>query len=442
MATDFNIFISHKHEDVSSARTVKKILERYGGNRLQVLFSDEILGGDNWFEWIRSKLNESQLLLLLFTDPSKTWDWCLYEAGMFTGLENNHRRRVVCIHNPDNPPPDPLKHLQAYPVKEEKLSQFIRQLFGECTLTQFEEPLNRNICEQPEEVERAAKELVAALERQPSCPPVYFGEHLVLHIENPRTITEDTIPPDATVEGDEGGFRLFGKMAGQWKWGDLEAAARKTVDQRWLRELANAIYLASRGTAFEPVQATFSAYPGGEVYRPILHRMERHANGSIDFKILFESDVSWNLKDIPPAVAVALTAQVMAVRFRYEVLQKYDSRLDSIEIDETNEGIFKDIREAIEKIEEEAKSRGILKKDLLASVFDGDRVRVCEIFDDWYDVKGKLFEACEKKDAAETRHLIQQLLEYNTEFIPMAANNYYKLVEEALDREKFAVPIM
>jgi hypothetical protein len=439
---DFNIFISHKHEDGSSAIAVKKVLERYGGNRLEVFISDEILWGDNWLDWIRSSLGKSQVLLLLFTDPSKSWDWCLYEAGMFTGLEGDHHRRVVCIHNPDSPPPDPLKHLQACPVKENKLAQFIRQLFCECTLTRLDEPLNKNICTQPEEIERAAKELVAALERAPSCPPIYFGEHLVLHIEDRESITEDKIPPDATVQGDEGCLSLFGKIAGEWRWGDLEEAARKTLDQRWLRELANAVYFASRGIAFEPVQATFSPYRGTKVYRPILHSMERQANGSIDFKILFEADVSWNLKDIPPAVAVALTAQVMAVRFRYEVLQKYDSRLDSIEIDETNEGIFKEIREAIEKIEEEAKSRGILKKDLLASVFDGDKTRVCEMFDDWYDVKCKLFEACEKKEADETRRLIQKLLEYNTEFIPMAAKNYYKLVEEALDREKFAIPIM
>ena len=47
-----------------------------------------------------------------------------------------------------------------------------------------------------------------------------------------------------------------------------------------------------------------------------------------------------------------------------------------------------------------------------------------------------------QKDVGETRRLIQELLADNSEFIPMAANYYYKVVEEALDRDNFAVPIM
>jgi hypothetical protein len=301
------------------------------------------------------------------------------------------------------------------------------------------------MCGQPEEVERAAKDLVAALTRQPSPHPMYFGEHLVLRVQDPKGMTEENIPSDAMiVDRSNGSLALFDKLAVTWKWGDLEEEARKTLDQRWLRELAQAMHLASRGKTFDPVQATFSARRGGKVYRPILHRLDHLADGSMDFKILFEEDVSWNLKDMPTDIAVALTAQVMAIRFRYEVLQKYDSALDTIDLDDSDdsrEGVFREIRHAVEMIDVEARSRGFLKKDLLAKIFDGNRERVCELFDEWCSVKTKLLESCEKMDAAETRCLIQDLLNYNTEFIPMAADYYHKLVEEALDGDKFAIPI-
>jgi hypothetical protein len=360
---------------------------------------------------------------------------------MFTGLEGDHYKKVVCIHSADIAPPDPLKHLQAVPAKEEKLVQFLHELFCECTLTQLEEPLNKNICEQQDEIRRAAKELALALGRK-ALRTVSFGDRLTLRIENPKIMAEDKIPSDAVVECSEQLLWLFNKIHGTWKWQDLEDEARENIDQRWLRELAKAMYLASRGQAFDPVQATFAARRGAKVYRPILHQAAWLADGSLEFHILFEEDVSWNLKDIPPSVAVVLTSQVMAIRFRYEVLKKYDSILDSVDVDETHENIFTEIRDAIEKIEEEARSRGILKKDLLASMFNGNQERVSEMFEDWYAVKAKLFKACDSKDADETRRLIQKLLDYNTEFIPMAANYYYKLVDEALDREKFAVPIM
>jgi hypothetical protein len=41
--------------------------------------------------------------MLLFTAPSRNWDWCLYETGLYTfadKLEKNEVSAVVCLFNP------------------------------------------------------------------------------------------------------------------------------------------------------------------------------------------------------------------------------------------------------------------------------------------------------------------------------------------------------
>jgi hypothetical protein len=95
-----NVFISHNHEDGEAAKTIKTTLSLYGANRLNFFLSEEITPGEDWFQWINEHLVTSNVLLLLFTDHSATWDWCLYEAGLFARLdrsEGEQNRRACTI---------------------------------------------------------------------------------------------------------------------------------------------------------------------------------------------------------------------------------------------------------------------------------------------------------------------------------------------------------
>ena len=105
MATPVKIFISHKKIDADAATAIQKSLERLGTrDRLTVFVSEHITGGTDWFKWIQQSLAESDLLFLLYTDRTEDWDWCMYEAGLFTDLSGPDTRKVVCIQSTDDRP--------------------------------------------------------------------------------------------------------------------------------------------------------------------------------------------------------------------------------------------------------------------------------------------------------------------------------------------------
>ena len=101
----FTVFISHKHDDHALAVEVKKAFEGLARPKLIDCFVSgiDITAGMDWRREIRSVLARSHLLVLLYTTPSKNWDWCLYETGLYTRFDRaakNEVSSVVCLFNP------------------------------------------------------------------------------------------------------------------------------------------------------------------------------------------------------------------------------------------------------------------------------------------------------------------------------------------------------
>ena len=69
---NIRIFISHKHEDERTAIGVKAAIERYGAGRVEIFISEDIPSGENWNNWIKMRLLEAQILILIFTDITRT----------------------------------------------------------------------------------------------------------------------------------------------------------------------------------------------------------------------------------------------------------------------------------------------------------------------------------------------------------------------------------
>ena len=85
----------------------------------------DITAGVDWRREIRSALAESHLLVLLFTAPTKNWDWCLYETGLYTRFDLTGPRSVVCLFTPGQGSPSPLADLQGVPVDIDRLGAFL-----------------------------------------------------------------------------------------------------------------------------------------------------------------------------------------------------------------------------------------------------------------------------------------------------------------------------
>lgn len=120
------VFISHKKPDEASAIVVRDALAQFSGDLEFFISGDNINAGEDWQARLRSELTERDLRLPLFTEPTRDWDWCLYEVGLFTDLEGGGEAPVVCIFPPDGEPPSPLVTLQGVPGDHDSAASFVR----------------------------------------------------------------------------------------------------------------------------------------------------------------------------------------------------------------------------------------------------------------------------------------------------------------------------
>jgi hypothetical protein len=428
------IFISHKHEDEYTAlciRDVLKGLDDPKSPRINFFLSEEILGGEDWYKWVKTRLVEANLLLLLFTDSSRSWDWCLYEAGLFDRLTDEHARRIICLHSQSIDPPKPLKHLQAFSAKPERIRRFLEQLFIGRDLLGVTTPLAGWLERVPDQLDQLAERISLLIDRVPE-KTKYFNKYFFIKVRDPATLTEDWIPPDATVTATEETFAIFDKQGGPWPWQDIEEKARRNEDQRWLKELARAIYSASKGDIPKPIQAIFHSLRDAKQYIPFLYRVDKMPNGSFAFKVLLHEDVSWQLEEVPKKIRSLATSLLMGTRFRYELIEKYRDKFRNGYNPETLERYCTEIRQIIIQIECEAASRGLLERyNLVESFNDSDREAVDGMYETWYELREQLMKGIDTKDQAIIHATLQELGKINKHYLEIASKRYHEIISES-----------
>ena len=124
----FRVFISHKHEDHALAVEVQTALEKLSELIDCFVSGADIPAGVEWRREIRSALAKSHALVLLFTEPSKNWDWCLYETGLYTRFDRNEARAVICLFSAGGASPSPLADVQGVPADASKVRMFLDML--------------------------------------------------------------------------------------------------------------------------------------------------------------------------------------------------------------------------------------------------------------------------------------------------------------------------
>jgi hypothetical protein len=434
MSEKVNIFVSHKKEDEAAALCIRDILKRFDDDdnpMIEFHLSEEIPGGEPWYEWITSKLKSSNLLILLFTDPARNWDWCLYEAGLFDLMDGDHHRRTICLHSSATDPPEPLKHIQAFSAKPKDIEKFLNQLFIDTVLTDLDKPIASWLKKAPEKLESAAIDISKLIDRKPFRSE-WHTKNMIIHVKDPETIQQDCIPPDAKVEATEKTLELFAKGNRRWDWKDLEEKARSREDQRWLDELAVAMKSASKGDLPKPVQALFHPLHGTVMYRPILYRVDKLVDGSIKFKILFCEDVSWQVEDAPANMRSLITSLVMATRFRYELSKKFLDQNGKLMMREPKAEVCQEIRQVILCIEAEASSRGLLDKPSLVAIFKSaeDQQAVSKMLDEWYNIRGQLLDDLTEIKCDSMEQHLNKLADMNSQFLLIAVQRFQELLQE------------
>jgi hypothetical protein len=294
----FNVFVSHKSDDKELANLVADELGKLAPDLIQCWVSGRALtAGTDWDRQIKKQLARSHLLILLFTTPHHTWDWCLYEVGLFVRFEADDVVSVACLYDPNGAPPAPLNQVQCVRALATDIAQqLIRPI---CTETwNMSDTWQRGallpdvtddvVSEAAQRIAEGFDRVLSASARRPG-PDVYRYRpchRIVLNLEACTPTDEWVGIPRAArvVEGfdDTTSYTLSlfrahdGKSA--WTWGDLvdEVDGR---DARWLRDLDEAFVQSLTRHLWAPSMEVLEVWQPDaarhRTYRPILHEVAR-----------------------------------------------------------------------------------------------------------------------------------------------------------------------
>ncbi len=293
----FRIFISHKHDDHDGAARLAKALDSLSDKISCFVSGSDLVAGSDWNAEIRSQLLVSHLLVLVFTEPSKKWDWCLYEAGLFTSLGDEHS--VVCLYRPQGGSPRPLSTLQGVPVEPVAVQRFLTQLCEETWRIALKWRLGAlEPAIPPERIAEAADAIVTHFPRGAGPGPASSLTHYPCHriVLDLRAINDvhAGIPREARVVEGEGAtstftLSLFNLTRGlrARTWGDLVDATGST-GSTWLADLDHRFAAALKEQLFSPSKTTpmplLDSHTGQRrrSYRPILYEILREPASALD----------------------------------------------------------------------------------------------------------------------------------------------------------------
>jgi hypothetical protein len=78
------------------------------------------------------KLKKADFFLLVYTDATHDWSWCLYEAVLFDELDRTQdadSRKFYCVHYPGSPPPDILQRLQTIAATNDDIKVWLANFY-------------------------------------------------------------------------------------------------------------------------------------------------------------------------------------------------------------------------------------------------------------------------------------------------------------------------
>lgn len=290
------IFVSKKEDDQILAKRMRQELEPYLGDSVEFKMSQDITAGEVWREWIKEQLRQTDLLLFLIPDLSKSLDWCTYELGMFTPLSDRKPQPIVCIYPAGQEVPSQIADVQGVECEVEPIKAFLRDLFSGAY---FDDPINLKVAEDEDLLLQIAENLVDILtpEDISDTARVYYTRHLTFDIKISAEDI-DQIPPECEVSGDELSLEVFKldktrPSGAKWTWKLFKPyfeQALKEADSSpdaFFGEFERSIIASCRGEKITPSDYCLRSLTSEKKYRPVIHRRDFLGNNHLRIRVLF-----------------------------------------------------------------------------------------------------------------------------------------------------------
>lgn len=426
-----NIFFSYKmRQDEMTAKLVVDQLLSSSAGKLNITYAGifEKDPGGKWNKKICEAIKKAHWFILLLPDPSVEWDWCLYETGMFSrGVLTDKLNRIICLHHPDQHLPPQIQEFQSVRAEQETLEGFLEMIFINNDPLPGMNPINpflkNNIPQIAANIKKAILPPHRKLEHK------YLQRRIRIRVDKPEEIKQPDDLAEAKIdEIDDRTCNIFGIECKVNTWKELVARVIQTKsNNRWISEICNTIHQAALGFTIDPIQATFEGFPPGEIWRPMLSGMYKKENDSIDsFEILFVEEIGvGTTRHIPDPILALMTILKMTYRFRWEIIERFKGGIKKEEVTE-----FENI---LEKMEQEAQSRGLIDPEELCKNFSDSEVKeIMKMFKRWNEVrnkagKGELDCAIENQDTTKIKNILSEMSGINQKFIELATNRFEKL---------------
>ncbi|MGI9643981.1 MAG: toll/interleukin-1 receptor domain-containing protein [Ilumatobacteraceae bacterium] len=432
----FQIFISHKHEDHGVASAIGRQLERLAPDIECWVSGEDITAASDWRREIRSALADSHLLVLLFTTPVHSWDWCLYEVGLFVRFEQQDDvSSVVCLYDPDGQSPGPLHNVQGVSADPREItSRFLTPLLRETWQVSddwLKGPLAPKVSDKRLTAAGTAiaDAFAGAIRGDATSHPCH---RVVLDLAGQEYDEADGIPEAASVvEGPDATttytMSFFGRASGRESptWGDLVEAV-SGGKATWRRTLDEQFAAACRGDLFEPMIEPFVTWAGPRFYRPVLTDVVRPAGAPrpTGLTLVLVRDFAPNIVGNP-----AFNLVRSNTRFKSEVFDVYGDELAS-QRDARGRDMYREIEGALHRVERENEALGVFDPHTVRAAYgEGyEASGIAELEREWRRVRSGLGDALEAENAGQVADLFGELATLNQRFIVLAAARYHEVL--------------
>jgi hypothetical protein len=399
---EYKVFFSHKVKDDTAINSIKNLIEaRF--ERVRCFMSKNIEKGTNWRQAIAEELTDSSFLVLVFTDPTEDWAWCLYETGFFDALtrfpNEMHTRRIYCLHHASNPPPSPIADLQTTKANLEDISRWLKELFKHTGQTK--EILWNDI-------PQIASQICELFEQENKS--IYSAKSVGISVRCCPLTSPDDLPDDTIIEGDRRLMEeVFGTNTGKIDWKSVKERFAEFPDSseanlNALKEISHSIYKIYDNSRVRAIQGTIFVEQGPKRYRPVISYAKELASGRIFCEILLIEEVGGPLQNVDRQLGALLTSIRMAVRIRWEIIRPF-ALVAKIELLARNPKKLRfDLQTCLNNIFIEAEFRGNFSPNDVWSAFesDADRSKVDAMMKAWPPLYSEIWQRLGFNDVTET----------------------------------------
>jgi hypothetical protein len=282
-----SLFLSHKVHDRELATYVKDELIKLGFPADQVFISEEIPPGAPWRQAVIDQLHKADILILLFTDPSYDWDWCLFECGYYAGLpkKDGRDRELICV-NSGSPRPSVLQHWQDVPSKE-ALGKVLIRLGG---LTGSDLPAQPTFGAYVEGLWNA---IARRVPQRSELTSQAFRQRRLSIILNAAELEEvrrgGSLPETAKVEMSDGALDIFPNVPNPGSWGQIAAVLNDT-QKAWAPSIHILIRMLDGRRTPSPLLPLVQSGTASNLpiaYRPLVAQRDVYVDGSVRHTLIF-----------------------------------------------------------------------------------------------------------------------------------------------------------